>query len=53
MIVNVTVTVVNAITVAVKVALFATAHDFMLSMIGWHVIFNFTLVNLITTLSDF
>ena len=51
MIVNVTVTVVNAVTVAVEVTLFATAHDFLLGMSGWFVIF--TLVNLITTLPNF
>ena len=50
--VNETVTVVNAVTVAVEVTLFATAHDFSVKhMIGWLVIF--TLVNLITTLPDF
>ena len=50
-IVNVTVTVVNAFTVAVEVTLFATAHDFLLGTSGWLVIFM--LVDLITTLPDF
>ena len=36
--VNETVTVVNAVTVAVEVTLFATAHDFLLGMSGWFVI---------------
>ena len=49
--VNETVTVVNAVTVAFEVTSFATAHDFLLGMSGWYVIF--TLVNLITTLPDF